>query len=78
MRTILSSILRHPPIFNVNGQYIIQKQRIIQRTILQRALNTSTVSSLEPHCFVENLEGEDKGIKIRNPLVENYFENPVS
>jgi hypothetical protein len=66
MRTILSFILRQPLIFNVNGQHIIQKQRIIQKTILQRALNTSTVSSEEPHCFVENLEGEDKGIVIQN------------
>ena len=66
MRTILSFILRQPLIFNVNGHHIIQKKRIIQKTILQRALNTSTVSSLESHCFVENLEGEDKGIVIRN------------
>jgi hypothetical protein len=70
MRTILSFILRQPHFFNVNGQHIIPKQRIIQKTILPRALNTSTVSSLESHCFVENLEGEDKGIKIRNSLVE--------
>lgn len=68
MRTILSQlfITRQPFIFNVNGQHIIQKQRIIQKTTIQRALNTSTVSPLEPHCFVENLEGEDKGIVIRN------------
>ncbi|RIA92461.1 ClpP/crotonase-like domain-containing protein [Glomus cerebriforme] len=75
MKTNLSSILRilrQPLIFN----NVIQKQRVIQKTILQRALNTSTESLLEPHCFVEKLTDEDKGISIINlnhPTTRNAF-----
>jgi hypothetical protein len=60
MKINLSFILRQPLIFN----NVIQKQRVIQKTILSRALNTSTVPSSESVCSIEKLGGEDKGIVI--------------
>ncbi|CAG8575250.1 1122_t:CDS:10 [Funneliformis mosseae] len=71
MRANLSFTLRRPFIFNANVQRIIQKQCIFQQT-LRRPLSTS----LKPECFVEDLEGEDKGISIINlnrPTTKNAF-----
>ncbi|CAB4484070.1 enoyl-CoA hydratase [Rhizophagus irregularis] len=72
MKPNLTCILQQPFIFN----NVIQKQRVIQKTILSRALNTSTVLSSEKLCFVEKLGGEDKGISIiniNNPATKNAF-----
>lgn len=66
MKPNLTCILQQPFIFN----NVIQKQRVIQKTILSRALNTSTVLSSEKLCFVEKLGGEDKGIVISSFLLK--------
>lgn len=63
MKTNLTCILQQ-----LNN--VIQKQRVIQKTILSRALNTSTVLSSEKLCFVEKLGGEDKGIVISSFLLK--------